>query len=360
MRIAQGLSRPRHPVTAAVGLVGTTLLLLVLQLSPASAERQHFVQWNGGRLSVFAERTPLAQVLGEVARLTGLDVHGLHEARADVSVRFSDLTLSEGIRRLLAHVDHFLVEDESADGSSHPALLRVLGPRSGPSSQSTPIAVSAEGPEVGRVTSIVHGDPGTSGSATDEQEHRLAPLLADTDPGMRQWAVERLGEAPAAQALPRLVASLKDDDPDVRQAALAGLGAYGEAAFESIAALLRHERAPEVRAAAAQILGQVGRARAADLLYATLKEPDTRVRVAAVEAMGYAGSPTSLEMLREATRDKEPAVRMTALRTLALYARDGRTGELVAQGLFDPASPVRDLSAGLLEALRGESLGQGR
>jgi hypothetical protein len=80
--------------------------LLLLSYSPvfialADAQARLMVEWKGGRLSVSAERAPLAQVLREVARRTGVEIQGIDGLQESVSVRFSDLPLRVGLEKLI-------------------------------------------------------------------------------------------------------------------------------------------------------------------------------------------------------------------------------------------------------------------
>jgi hypothetical protein len=73
--------------------------LLLLFVSKSSAEEPFTIEWKAGRLSVTAEGAPLAQVLREVARLTGVEVEGLKGLHEPVSARFANLPLREGLQR---------------------------------------------------------------------------------------------------------------------------------------------------------------------------------------------------------------------------------------------------------------------
>src|SRR5262245_31032293 len=73
------------------------------QVESPSALALLSVEYKGRNLSVNAEHTPLAQILREVARQTGIEVQRLEGLQDEVSsVRFARLPLREGLQRLLA------------------------------------------------------------------------------------------------------------------------------------------------------------------------------------------------------------------------------------------------------------------
>jgi hypothetical protein len=68
------------------------------------------VEWKDELLSVIAEEAPLAQILREIARQTGMDIQGIEHSQGDVSVRFSGLPLRDGLRRLLVDMNYAILE----------------------------------------------------------------------------------------------------------------------------------------------------------------------------------------------------------------------------------------------------------
>src|SRR3972149_7600753 len=67
---------------------------------PTFAQASLIVEWAEGRLSVSVEQASLAQILREVAHRTGITIQGLDGLQEEVSVRFSDLPLSEALHKL--------------------------------------------------------------------------------------------------------------------------------------------------------------------------------------------------------------------------------------------------------------------
>lgn len=301
----------------------------------ASARTALTVEYQNGRLSVSAEKVPLARILREVAHQTGLEIQGLESVEADVSVRFSGLPLRDGLLALLAHVNYILIKERSQQGSTRPTRALVLGRAATPPPETIPDEERAK--------------PAGEIATQEEPGGMLAALVADPHPSLRQWAVERLAEKGDEEAFIRLLETLEDENPEVRQAALAGLGQYGWASMEPLKALLHREKDTEVRAAALHLLGQVGREEMVDLLRGMLADEDPQIRIAAVEALGFAGSSIATDALIGAAADADAGVRIAALRTLALYVRDGPVRAIVEQSLSDEEEAVQAHAADLLE-----------
>jgi hypothetical protein len=279
-------------------LVLLSCLALALGLpAPALAEGAFTVDWTGGLLTVTAEQAPLGRVLGEVARRTGLRIRGAETLREPVTVSFSSLRLAEGIRRLLARVDHVIVEQAFRQGEIRPTLVLLPGRHladAGPGSEDDPSA------------------PG----------ERLDSSLADPDPGVRRQAVERLADVRGEWAFSRLAAALQDESAEVREGAITALGLHGPEAINPITTLLQRETYPAARLAAVQVLGQFGGPELAGLFQGMLGDPNPLVRRAAVEGLGQSGGPTAGEVLRNAALDQDVGVREAALDALGVYARD--------------------------------------
>ncbi len=323
-----------------VSIIIVSFLLSVV-VSSSSAQTPLKVEWKQECLSIIAEGAPLALILREVASHTGIEILGLEGLEETVSVRFVDLPLREALEKLLSRVNYALVLKESLQEGMRPILVIVLR---------HPTTLPPEG-------EIKPDGEGTI--LGEEQGGSLPVLLTDPDPGMRRWAVERLGEKGDEQAFARLVEALEDKDSGVRGEALAGLGQYGPAALEPVKALLHREQDPEVRAAALHLLGQVGREDSVELLHKMLADQDPPIRIAAVEALGFTGSTAAVDALKGAMWDGDVGVRIAALRTLALYVRDSSLKTVLEQSLYDRDEAVRSYAADLSEILMEKVDGKG-
>lgn len=312
---------------------GALALLVLAVLAPTStaAGPTLAVDWTRERLSVTAEEVPLAVALREVARRTGLQVRGAEILGDSVTVRFSGLPLSEALRRLLARVDHVLVEEMPAHGDARPLLALFVGRRPFAGS----VSLSPEGDEVA--------------TTEDAPGERLDRFLAAADPAVRRWAVERVGEVGDQWALPRVLAALRDPDAGVRESALGALGQYGPVAVDSLTSLLERETSPEVRVAALSVLGQVGGPVVAPRVRGMLDDPDPRIRLAAVEALGQAGGPAATEALRIAVSDRDQGVRAAALGSLGFSGDDPKRS--IEEGLLDRDDAIQASAAALVETL---------
>ncbi len=338
------------PITLSAALTPTTITLAVAMsgqptlvrvgvpmqpasiMATASPQTSLTITYQEGRLSVRAERVPLAQLLQEVSRQTGLTIQGLSSVQQEVSVQFGNLPLLKGLRRLLARVNYLLLIEHSAPGEPPRLQARVFG-----RDTASPVE---DVPEPARTSS-------REGTVSEE----LQQALADIDPSRRRWAMERLGEGGEEQAFPHLLAALDDADPGVRQGALASLSPYGARALGPLQPFLQREQDSTVRLVALQVLGQVGREDKATgvLLHEMLADHDPRIRAAVVEALGAVEGPRATDALQSVVRDGDPNVRLAALRALALYARDASARAVVEQHLDDTDEAVREGAAALLE-----------
>jgi HEAT repeat protein len=181
-------------------------------------------------------------------------------------------------------------------------------------------------------------DEGGDGSALADPQHPAAPAV--------RRALLALDAATVPGRVPRrALAALTHPRREVRLLALEHLGdAPGAAALPVLMALYRGADAVERRAivAAARRLGPV--AAGSPLLAAALADEDATVRLQAGAAAGPAGPRPELDLL--ATADPSPAVRRWTVRVL-LASGAARRSLRVAQALRDPDPGVR------LEAVRG-------
>src|SRR5882672_5982758 len=105
----------RHKFLNAIGCLILILFFLWLPAisEAARTDKQFNVQWQHGRLSVIADGAPLQDVLAEVARQTGLEIRGIRSLKRRSHLQLTDLTLREGLGRILAQVNHAIVENSA-------------------------------------------------------------------------------------------------------------------------------------------------------------------------------------------------------------------------------------------------------
>ena len=259
-----------------------------------------------------------------------------------------------------------------------PWVLRAL--RDGPASEQRGAAMFM----IGRV-----------GPRDDDVAEALVKLLESSDEAIRRvalQAVERMGEAQLAQAVPALIAMAEDvnEDPPYRGRAIRAIAKLREAgreATDTLCALARNDADLNVRRAAfyaitrvapvadaerffvervaddphadlrrlaAKWLGQVAVTESAlAALIQTFRDPDPPVRDEAVAALVEIGRP-AVKTLVEALDAKDVEVRRHAALTL------GKMGPLAIEAmsalierLKDPDERTRELAAAAVRLIRG-------
>jgi HEAT repeat protein/cytochrome c biogenesis protein CcdA/thiol-disulfide isomerase/thioredoxin len=146
----------------------------------------------------------------------------------------------------------------------------------------------------------------------------LADFLADTDPFIREAAVDGLISAGRNLACPYLSELLKHEkDEDVIHAVVRGAGRLkGPKAVELAGPFLSHANEDLVVAALAS-LSQTKSKTAAKAVAACLQNRQWRVRAAALEALGKLGAKSADEAIIVCLDDPDAFVRRTAVLTLA-------------------------------------------
>jgi hypothetical protein len=158
---------------------------------PASA-----VTFKEGSLSIRVEYRSLDWVLEEVSREAKVAIiRDGGAARRRVQIRFQDLPLDEGLRRILKDQDYFFFY--GAEGNAPASLTAVWVYPKGEGRGLRPVP-----PETWASTRDLEGD------------------LADADPAVRARAVEALVERKREGAREALLEALKDQDEQVRTRAL--------------------------------------------------------------------------------------------------------------------------------------------
>jgi HEAT repeat protein len=212
-----------------------------------------------GRLSLDVEGRPLEWVLGRISRAAGVPaVLDEKVQQAAVSLRFQDLPLEEGLRRLLAEHDAFFFYG-AQDGA--PASLRVVWvyPK-------------------GHGRSLEPVPPERWASTRDIEKMLDAPDAED-----RSRAIESLVERNGEKARGAVLRALKDESARVRTQAL-------YSAFSA------------------------GLDVPADVLAQALDDPSVDVRFLALEAVG--DRPEAATLAQKAAGDQSPHVRERAQQIL--------------------------------------------
>jgi hypothetical protein len=315
---AQSLRRS-CPYTAATMI---SLLVPFFVVSSPRAQAPFTVEWQDGRLSVTAEGVSLAQVLQEVARRTGAEIHGLEGVQENVSVRFAHLSLRDGLQQLLTRVNYFLSVQAAPQGGTQPALVLLSG------WSAAPLAETLGGEEGAKP----EGEP----VAEEDLEERLAALQAFAEAGNE----EALRQAAA------------DPHQTIRAAAFALLARQNPAAATTLATAA--VRGPDLaqRLTGLQALGQLDNSPAVQTLGEALTDDDVGVREYAIRSLMGQTSPDATSILSQALQDQDPSIRILALEALAAQGAEGREALKLALHTGDPL--VRSRAAALLEQLRAD------
>lgn len=269
------------------------------------------VEWKGCLLNVKAEGVPLSSILKEVSRKTGLGVRGSEYLKEPVTIHFSNLTLSKGLKRLLANMNHILLEESTPDGDSLPTLLLVVG-----SNGTRPMDITfsdkdndLQSPDpntrLSRIQELLRTNP-------DHIENILYVATQDPDPSIRQLAYKHLYERGDKRVADILLNDARNKDSDIRKSAILSLG---ELSGSDAVEILRDATSDEnidIRYTAFQQLSQMASNEGLSAIRARLNHPDPEIRIMAIEAMASNGEEFALEAAMSTLHDSDELVRSKA------------------------------------------------
>ena len=248
-----------------VGLLFVTLLFsLSGGLDPARAEEEpkpegaFVVKVDGERLTVRLEGIPLQMALKAIERESGVALALLAPLTEEVTIAFDNLSLEQGLRRLLGNRSYILFY--AAAGPGQPAALR-------------------------QVKVLPKGREGVRTEDKREQPRVIQSRqagLGDPDPERRMEAVMALAaDEEPGKSLDLLIEVLKQDgDSNVREAALHALESLDAIPLDPLFAVAVQDKSPSIRMRALALLGEQGagdpRVKAA-LQRAATSDPDREV-----------------------------------------------------------------------------------
>ena len=303
-------------------LTSALLLSTFIFLVAASAWPQAplTVGWRDKQLSVSAEKVPLAQILQEVARQTGLEIQGLEGLEEEVSLHFSALSLRAGLQQLLAQWNYLLCERPMFQEGTQPILVIVAGRRATAS------------------TEMAAGEGGTPPAETlvveEDVEARLTALHAFAAQG---------NEAALRQAV-------SDPEQAIQETAFTLLGWQNPEEAATLAVAAAQDADPTRRLTGLQALGQLDGPLAVQALGEALTSDDVGMREYAVQGLMSQTTPEATRLLSQALEDQDPAIRLLALETLAPREAEGR--EVLNAALHSGDTLVRVRARELLEQMR--------
>ena len=239
----------RAAIVLAVALVGPTL----------AAEDERVIRYADDALTVRLTKAPLSEVLDEVARQSGAEVHGELRAPHDVTAEFEAVPLPEALHRLLGDQNFALVYGTGG----RLRVVKLLGTQT---AGAMPVTAAPPPPSTVPPANLAQL---VAGHAPIPIAGRLAEVVGGptaTLPQLFDLGVHNEDGQVRSEAL-RAVVSTLDVDPTLRSAligqmntmddgALSALlrNAAGEHAEEVAMHVLSSARASEIRVKASMVL----------------------------------------------------------------------------------------------------------
>jgi HEAT repeat protein len=158
----------------------------------------------------------------------------------------------------------------------------------------------------------------------------LQPLLGDSDPIQRMFAVMVLRELDNPAVLDALSMAIKDSAAEVRRAAVKVFERYDVRDHIGTLLLSLTDEDAEVRRTVVEILGNCGDEDAVDGLQLALQDEDIWVRSSAVRGLGRIAGDRSRALVENALHDPVGLVSIAALETLATLAGAGAISQMVS------------------------------
>jgi hypothetical protein len=279
-----------------------------------AAQVQLDVKWSNERLSVRVADASLAEVIGEVARVAGLEVIGREKLTGLVSADFTELPPGRALATLLEGVNYIIQERPDPHGGPSPQLVvRVHSMSANPVARrpfTGPVyiaaleaVVAAEADDVRDEKEVEHEDrlddpdwdldrreeeieasrlsnAGAFGPKADLGS--LIKLADDPNEYVRLEAVKALGARPMPSVLGALTKALKDEAWDVRTLAVEILGAATDTrSLRAVGEKLEKDADYDFRISALRVLALRGEPESAVHIRAVLKHEDSRLHAAA-------------------------------------------------------------------------------
>ncbi|MGR8932323.1 MAG: HEAT repeat domain-containing protein [Gammaproteobacteria bacterium] len=299
----------------SLGAIGA--LALIFYFAWSHLQRPPFtVTWKNERLSVIAEKAPLSDILQEVHRQVGLKSSATERLHDKISIRFYELPLDEGIRRLLALAHNGEWESAADDQpfskrSTSGLVQKDAGQTNGAYKKTTDAendlledsALNAADAN-SRLASIQQLIANDGNSVTEV----LYLAAEDPDPSIRQLAYQELHRRDQALAIDILVQHGASDDNDIRFVAIeSAVELLGVEAIEMLRTATDDTDA-SIRQMAFQKLAQIEGDQALELLRERLLDADAEVRIMAIEAMASKGATFANEAALATLHDNDELV----------------------------------------------------
>ncbi len=221
-----------------------------------TVEGSLFVSIQDDRLTVRATDTPLEKVLQEIARKVGIRLHSEpYVANEKIKVEFKDLTIEEGIGRILARYNYIYMlpaEETIGDTSSNRTVIEVW------------------------LFSRREDVPG----------HLMREASEVSDPKERMAALKTLVEGDEEKVMPTIISALRDGDPQVREVALEMLEEADEPVpIEPLVKVALTDSSSQIRMNALELLVDTDEKAALEPLKQALRDPDPQISNLAQELL---------------------------------------------------------------------------
>lgn len=295
------------------------LFLTVFSVSSAVAHSSLQVQWKDEYLSVRTEKVVLSQLLQEIARQTGMEIHTSDNLEEYISVSFARLSLHEGLEKLFTN--YVVIWKGSPQNGQRPALAFVSGLKDlsylpGFSEQTAetkePVTPTVDEPQPQEERlEALHA------SAAQSDEQALQEALFDSDPTAQTTAVALLIEQNPQSVIAALVEAATSAQSERRLQALHLLSQTDQADEETVLSTLSY----------------------------ALTDKDMTVKAYAIQALAAHKGTEAQEYLRQAFHDLNPNVRMLVIQSV-VGQDQGRP--LLQEALADQDEAVRSLATALL------------
>ncbi len=253
--------------------------------SPLLHQRSFYVKWEDQRLSVSAKNVPLPQILQEVAHQTGMRVQIIGKLHNKIPVHFSNLSLLEGLQKLMARVNYGILEEASLQGEMQPVFVLVFPREMLPPEEITAEEVVQENDESQRVKMLVMLDNFSNGDDTDS----LWDAIYDPDPAIQGVAVALLAKKDQASDI-SLSRAISSDIPEVQQQAIDLLNNTDAVEGEASVSVLVDATTSQditVRGYAIGVLSQQqGGSAAMKELFRVFQEADPSTQMIIIESVG--------------------------------------------------------------------------
>jgi len=275
-------------------------------------------QGDKGAWHLKADRLPLADVLRELERVSGVKVHGENSVSERVLADYDYVSLDSLIKAILKPYNHALMSDRNKQGkyviSSVWVLARFDPARAGELIDARPAAKQR------LVTERPAMQVPVSPSEPYDENSPLGRLLAqlkNNPEAVGDTAKEKiltaalLAGAPAGYAVPPLVNMAVSQNKDVVNAAVEALQVHGALVpGDAIAEAIDKQSVAQSRL---RLLMAGFAIPKADLAYITLNDPEPTMRLEALYQLFAGGpNPTYTSVLNKALKDKSPFVRASA------------------------------------------------